>query len=165
MEQLGIEPTLLLAQIINFSIIVFVLTRLLYKPILGILEKRKKEIEESLARAEKLKREEEKFKQKGEKLLDEARREGRKILEEAKKQGKLAEKEIIAEAHNEASDIVKKGKTEVVRMEEEMEKGVRQQAVTLAIAMAKRLLTAVLSEKDQHRVISEQLKELEKVVE
>lgn len=164
MEQLGIEPKLLLAQIINFSIIVFVLTKLLYKPILKILEKRRSDIEESLARAEKLKREEEKFKQKGEKLLDEARYEGRKILEEARKQGTLAEKEIIAEAHAQASDVVKKGKAEVARMKEEMEKGVRQQAVTLAIAMAKRLLTGVLSEKDQHRVISEQLKELEKVV-
>ena len=41
MEQLGIEPKLLAAQLVNFSIILFVLTKLLYTPILSILEKRK----------------------------------------------------------------------------------------------------------------------------
>lgn len=46
MEQLGIEPQLLLAQLVNFLIILFVLSKLLYKPILGMIEKRKKEIAE-----------------------------------------------------------------------------------------------------------------------
>ena len=44
MEKLGIEPVLLAAQIVNFLVILVVLQKLLYKPILGMLEKRKREI-------------------------------------------------------------------------------------------------------------------------
>jgi len=58
MEKLGIEPSLLLAQIINFAIIVVVLSKLLYKPILSMLEKRKREIEESLRLTDKLRADE-----------------------------------------------------------------------------------------------------------
>ncbi len=165
MEQLGIEPTLLFAQIINFTIIIFVLSKLLYKPILGVLEKRRKQIEEGLAMAEKMKEEEAKLKQKGERVLEDARKEGRGILEEAKKQGKMAEKDIIAEAHVQAADIITKGKAEVVRARQDMEKGVREQAVLLASAMAKRLLAGILSEKDQHQLIDKQVQSLMKAKE
>jgi len=54
MEKLGIEPTLLLAQILNFLIIAFVLTKILYKPILQLLDKRKKTIEEGLRLTQKM---------------------------------------------------------------------------------------------------------------
>ena len=102
MEKLGIEPSLLLAQIINFSIIVVVLTKFLYKPILAMLAKRKKEIEEGLLITERLRLEEEKLGARREKLLNEARKEARVILEDAKMQGKDLEKEIVAAAHKEA---------------------------------------------------------------
>ena len=39
LKQFGIEPTLLIAQIINFSILLFVLTKFLYKPILKAIDK------------------------------------------------------------------------------------------------------------------------------
>lgn len=163
MEQLGIEPKLLFAQIINFSIIIFVLSKLLYKPILAMLEKRKKAIEEGLAITEKMKIEEAKLKQKGDRILEEARREARVILDEAKKQGKTEEKGIIEEAHKQASEIIAKSHTDIARAREGMERTVKKEAVTLAAAMAKRLMTNVLSEKDQHAMLAAHLKELESV--
>ena len=84
MEQLGIEPKLLAAQLVNFSIILFVLTKLLYTPILSILEKRKKQIEEGLLLTEKMKAEEIKMEEKKEKLLDQARKDAHVIIEEGK---------------------------------------------------------------------------------
>ncbi len=163
MEQLGIEPKLLLAQIINFTIIIVVLSKLLYKPILAMLEKRKKAIEQGLMLTEKMKAEEAKTKQKEDKILDEARKEARGILEEAKKQGKAAEKDIVEEAHKQASEIIAKAHADIARSREDMEKGVRKEAITLAAAMAKRLLAGTLTEKDQHKMIAGQLKELESI--
>lgn len=49
MEQLGIDAKLLVAQMVNFLIIVFVLSKILYKPILTMLDKRRKEIEKRIA--------------------------------------------------------------------------------------------------------------------
>lgn len=162
MDKLGIEPSLLLAQIVNFTIIMVVLTKILYKPILGMLEKRKKEIEESLALTERLRVEEEKMQSRKEKLLSEARKEARAILDEAKKQGKEAEREIVAIAHLEASEIHEKAKREVVAIHEALSRDIRLESVTLAGTMAKQLLSSVLSSADQHKLIEKYLQEAEK---
>ncbi len=161
MEQLGIEPKLLLAQIINFSIIIFVLTKLLYKPILSMLEKRKKEIEQGLALTQKMRDDEEKFSERKEKLLNETRREAHQMIEEAKKHAKEAEKEIIAQAHQEAAEIITKGKEEVERLHEAAGKNVQGEAIELAVAMTKRLVRSVLSPADQHKLIQKHLKQLD----
>ncbi len=163
MDKLGIEPSLLLAQIVNFTIIMVVLSKLLYKPILTMLEKRKKEIEEGLAITEKMRTEEEKLQQRKQKMLEETRREAQEIIEEARKQAKEEEKEILADAHRQAEDVVAKGRAEVVHLREGMEKGVRISAVELAERMAQRLLSSVLSPEDKHKLIKKHLKELESV--
>lgn len=161
MEQLGIEPKLLLAQIINFSIIIFVLTKLLYTPILSMLEKRKKEIEQGLALTQKMKDEEEKLIQRREKQLTETRRQAQQIIEEAKKHGSEREREIITQAHQEAAEIITKGKHEAQRLLETAGKNIQKEAIELAVAMTKRLVRSVLSPADQHKLIQKHLKQLE----
>lgn len=161
MEKLGIQPMLLLAQFVNFAIVVLVLTKLLYKPILSILEKRKKEIEEGVGLTHKLREEEIKFGEKREKLFAMTRKEAQQILEEARKQAKVEEREILEGAHKEAEGILQKGKDDVASSRLEMEKAVRSSAVELAMAMAKRLLTGVLSTQDQHKLIGKQLKDID----
>ncbi|MDP1722924.1 MAG: F0F1 ATP synthase subunit B [Candidatus Gottesmanbacteria bacterium] len=162
MEKLGIEPSLLLAQIVNFAIIVVVLTKLLYTPILAMIAKRKKEIEEGLALSVRQREEEEKFGIRKEKLLADARKEARVILEDGKKQAKEAEHEILAAAHKEASEILEKAKAEAIATHEALSADIRAEAVGLASAMAKRLVASVLSPGDQHKLIAKHLTELEK---
>ena len=52
LKEFGIQPTLLIAQIVNFLIILFILKKFFYKPIIKLLDDRKKKIEESLKNAE-----------------------------------------------------------------------------------------------------------------
>ncbi|MBI4065437.1 F0F1 ATP synthase subunit B [Candidatus Gottesmanbacteria bacterium] len=163
MEQLGIEPKLLLAQIINFTIIMVVLTKLLYKPILSMLEKRKKEIEAALALTEKMRLEEEKMKERKERLLSDARKEGHVVLDEMRKVAKEEEKEIIARARKEAEAIIEKGKQDVARLKEELMIDVRREAVGLAGAMVQKLLSRSLTNTDKHAIIAKNLKDLESV--
>lgn len=162
MEKLGIEPSLLLAQIINFSIIVIVLTKLLYGPILAMLEKRKQEIEEGLKITERMRLEEEKLSIRKEKLLVDARREARVILDEAKKQAEEVKHDVIAEAHKEALEIIEKSKREVTAQHEALASDIRKEAVELAAAMTKRLVSSVLSISDQHALLSKHLADLSK---
>jgi F-type H+-transporting ATPase subunit b len=161
MEKLGIDPKLLLAQIVNFAIIIVVLSKFLYKPILSMLEKRKKEIEEGLKLTTKMREEEEKSQQKKQKMLETARKEAQVIIDEARKQAKEEEKEIVAQAHKEAEAILTKGKADVEAARVTMEKGLQATAVELAVSMAERLLTGVLSADEKHKLIGKHIKELE----
>ena len=160
MEQLGIEPSLLLAQIVNFSIIAFILTKVLYKPVLRMLEERKKKIEEGLALAEKMQTAEEQIKQKEASMLERARIDAHELIEEAKKQAKHEEKEIIEQARKEASRIVERGKLEAQNHRKAMDDQIRKEAIELAVVMSRRLLSEVLTESEQHRVLSKHIEKL-----
>src|SRR5258706_5535928 len=163
MEKLGIEPNLLIAQIVNFLIIMFVLTKLLYKPVLGMLEKRKKEIAEGLALTEKMGEEEEKMKAKKDKLLEEGRKEARNIIDEAKKEAEAQMKDIVADAHKQAHAIVEKGKEDAKEEMMRMKKDVQKAAVDIATAMTKQLVSSILSPADQHKLLQKHFKQLESV--
>src|SRR3989304_5856480 len=84
LKEFGIQPTLLIAQIVNFLIILFLLKKFFYKPIIKLLDDRKKKIEESLKNAEEI---EERLKQTEEKsaqIIEEERRNSRNLIAEAK---------------------------------------------------------------------------------
>lgn len=163
MEQLGIDPGLLLAQIVNFVIIMVVLTKLLYKPILKTLDERRKKIDEGLALAEKMNTFKQEQEEERKKMLDDARIEVRRILDDAKGRADAQKKEMLAEARVEASEIVQKGKAEVEEERVKMQKAVRGDTVDLATAMTRQLLTDIISEKDQKRLISEHTKKIERM--
>lgn len=161
MDKLGIEPSLLLAQIINFLVIIFVLQKLLYKPILTMLEKRKKEIAEGVSLTERMRSEEEKLTEKQEKALAKAREDTLGIIEEAKSRAKEVEKELVKEAHTQADAIVARAKAEAVEVKKAAKDDIRKEAVELAVVMAKRLLASILGAKEQHTLISKRIKDLE----
>lgn len=161
MDKLGIEPKLLLAQLINFFVILVVLQKLLYKPILDMIAKRKKEIEEGLGITEKMRVAEEKQKEKEEKALAKAREDALKIIEDAKKQAKEVEKDLVADAHVQATAIIARAKDEAQEVVKQSQAAVRKQAVDLAVVMAKRLLSSVMSAKEQHALVGKQIKDLE----
>jgi F-type H+-transporting ATPase subunit b len=126
MEALGLDIKLLLAQIINFGILFFVLKKILYKPVIKILDDRKKAIEESSKNSKKIEEElrnleerktkaidtiQNEAKKDKEKLIAMAQEEKKKIIDEAKK---TAEAEIaksvkkIEAAHEESLEKIKK---------------------------------------------------------
>ncbi len=161
MDKLGIEPTLLAAQVVNFLIIIVVLQKLLYKPILTMLEKRRREIAEGVELTSKLREGEEKLKEKQEKALGQAREDALAIIEEAKKQAKEVEKELVAEAHTQAAAIITRAKLEAEETHKTAKNAIAAEAVDLAVVMAKRLLSSVMGPKEQHALISKRVKDLE----
>ncbi len=163
MKELGIDPKLLLAQLINFAILVFVLKKFLYKPIISMLDKRKKEIDDGLKLAEKMKTEEEKLEDKHRKVIEAARKEAKDIVDEAKKQAKTQTKEIIEKAHKDAGEVLAKAKEQIVMARKENEKELREEAVDMAVAMIKRVLPISVSVDEQRKLLARQIKDLESV--
>lgn len=163
MEALGIEPKLLVAQIVNFFVIVIILNVLLYKPILSMLAKRKKEIEEGLKYTEKMRGENEKAEERKAAIMADARKEGQVIIEEARRNGKTEEKQILEEARRTADEIIEKGKISVREERESMQKNIKKEVVNLAILMAKRLLSETITQEMQQKILSKHIKEIERV--
>ncbi|MBI3384892.1 F0F1 ATP synthase subunit B [Candidatus Gottesmanbacteria bacterium] len=161
MEKLGIEPILLLTQVINFSILVIVLTKFLYKPILKMLDERKRKIEEGLALSREMATKKEELDRDREKVLDRAKNEGAKIIEEYKAQAKKMEAEIIASANEEAKRLKEKAKTDQEEEKKKMWSDLRKQLFILALEMSRKVVGEVLNDKAQRLILERKLKLLE----
>lgn len=162
MEKLGIELPLLLTQIVNFTIMVIVLSKLLYKPILKALADRRKKIEEGLAFTQKARDEEEKLEAHKQKILKLAREEAGKILENAKKEGRHIKEDILTDGKKEIVTLKAKLEKEMQSREEEMASDIMSHTVDIAAGMVARLLPDILTEKDQHKIIIKQLNQIAK---
>lgn len=163
MENIGISPSAFLIQLINFSIMVFVLGKLLYKPIIRVLSERKKKIEDGLEYETKMKSELLATERKRAEILDKAADEAKKIIEEGKKLGKKTEAEILVKAADEAAVLVAKGKKEIESERAEMEKSLRSKTTEIASAMVEKLLSQVLSQSDQRALIDKKLRDIDKL--
>lgn len=157
MEQLGIEPLQLATQVFNFLIMVAVLTRFLYKPILKVLKERREKIAKGLEYTEKMKLEVEKSETKRTAILLRAKEEAGAIIEESKKAGKQVEAEIIARAHEEARAIVEKGKADVELERAEMEKKLKEHFVGVATAIAMKGISSSLSSSSHQAIIKKKI--------
>lgn len=163
MDKLGIEPSLFIAQLVNFTIIMVLLKWLMYKPILSMLEKRKKKIQEGLELTENMKLEWEKMDAKKAEIIEKARIEGVKLIDEAKKQAKSEEHVILEETRKKSDDMIEKAKMEIAELKVSMEKQIRHEAVQLAVEMTKRILGTAMSKELQKAVVKKQIKDLESI--
>jgi F-type H+-transporting ATPase subunit b len=132
----GIEWKLLVIQMINFAIVLFVLHRYAYKPIMAILMKREKEITEGVKAAASAKATEQAIKGEKEGILRSAREDGGKIIENLRKQGIEEERRLLREAQEKSGvlleDSRKKAEEERAYILRESEKEVAKMAVLAA---------------------------------
>ena len=157
MEGLGIDPIQLGAQIINFAILVFVLKRFLYTPILGMLDKRRAEIQEGLKLKDQMAQRAEEMKEEGKKLRVELRAEERRI-DEAKKR----EREIMEQAKAEIREERDKMLAEVAREREKLFGQAKQESLQYAVLISEKLLGEKLDKKSQERLVKEAIADLSK---
>lgn len=163
MEKLGVQPIQLLAQIFNFLILMVILKKYLYKPILKALEDRKKKIEDGLRFSEKAKQELEEAEKKKEEIVNHAKLEAAKIMAEAKKAGKKKELEIVEAAEKQAAEVIKKGKKDLEENKKQMEKQLEKETVDIATALVEKLLRQALSEADQNKILEKKLKDFARI--
>ena len=126
----GIEWKLLIAQLINFFVLFFLLKRYAYKPILKMLEDRKDKIEKGLKDAEASQKKLVEIETKEKAVLTEARKQAQEIIAKAEEVAVKNKEEIIvaAKAQSEKilSDSAKKIETEKALMFQEVKKQVAE---------------------------------------
>ncbi len=157
MEKLGINFVHLLTQAFNFGLLVFVLTKIVYKPILKNLEKRRKKIEEGLILTEKLKKEEEELTAKKNLIIKEAQKEATAILNKSIEHAKSVENEMIKRARQKADEIIERGKKELELKRKELEANLCKETVKIASALTEKLIGEVMDQAKQEAFFKKQL--------
>jgi F-type H+-transporting ATPase subunit b len=109
MESLGLDIKLLVAQIVNFAILFFVLKKVLYKPLIKVIDERNKKIDDSLINSQKIEETLAKIEQKEADVMDKARQKAKKEREELVALAEAEKAEIIEAAKASANREVEKG--------------------------------------------------------
>lgn len=159
MEKLGINWGLLLAQLINVGLLIWLLNRYLYSPILNMLNERTQRIQESLQDADKIKEQLARAKQDYDAELARARQEAAGILAQAQDRAKSQEQEIVAQARVEAERIRNESREQAQQERERLLRDLKGQMAELVTMTATRVLGEEL--KTNHdRLIEESLASL-----
>jgi F-type H+-transporting ATPase subunit b len=154
-EGLGLNLGYLFVQIFNFAIIFVVLRAWVYKPILGLLERRRNAIAEGLEDARVAAEARQNAEQEAEKVLSDAQTKASQILRDANERAETQGKEIIAAAEAEAAKKRDEALAEVESERERILGDMRGQVAALAIAAAQKLINASLDEQRQRALINE----------
>jgi len=139
-EKLGINWGLLIAQIFNVVLLVWLLTRFLYRPVLNILNERTRRIQESLKETEQVKEQLARANQDYDQKLAQARQEAAAILAQAQERAKLQEAEIIAQARQEADRIRAEAREQAVQERDQLMRDLKNQMADLVTITASRVL-------------------------
>ena len=145
LEQFGINGKLLVVQIINFTVLLFVLKKLLYKPLIKILDKRRAAVAESMETAEKMKKEQEELEEKVAAELKKAKAEAAGIVSKADDAANQLTATKTAEARAQAEKIVEDARTAVAQEKADILDSVRDEVVGLVVAGTEKLLDKKVS--------------------
>lgn len=154
----------LLFQVVNFGVLVFLLNRFLYRPILKIIDDRNKKIEDSIKAAEATLKEKEKLNELKKQAAAEAEREAVKIVEAARKQADTAGKEIISRSQKEAEAVMAKKLSLIEDRLAAEEKQLRSRIADLVVTTTKQVLKTSLNRQEQKKILDRQIKQLKTLV-
>lgn len=160
LTKLGINWQLLIAQIVNFGIVLAVLTYFVYRPILNVIDQRRERIRKSMEDAKKI--EEQK------KEMDEFRIEQLKkidvecgaFLERAKREAEGTKQEILASAQEEAARVMKRGEQQLVEERSRVFAEVQGTVADVIVNATQKILEREFTPADQKRMLEGLSKQL-----
>jgi len=164
LKNFGVQPVLLVAQIVNFLIILFILRKFFFGPITKVLEDRRQKIEESLKNAEEIERKLAETEEKTAKILEDAAAQAKQVIDGAKSHSQ----EIINEAQKEAAktleETVAAAQNQIKSQKEEMKREIESEIITLVAHVVKKLLGRSLKPEEKKLLTTKELQELTKSI-
>lgn len=154
-EALGISLKEFIFYMINFLILVGVLTKFLYKPFLGVLEERKKKIQDAFDSAEMMNRRADEKMANYTARIANVEEEGREIIKEAKQRAEAQAAEIISGANEKASQIVAAAQRQIELDKQKAMDDMKQQVAALAMMAAEKIVERDIAQIGQEQIVDE----------
>jgi len=158
----GLDPILLGAQIVNFLIIFYVLKRFLYKPVLGVLRKREDTIKDGLKQAEDGKKLLDDAQKKEKEILKNAQNQSQQMLDDAKTQANELSKQIEDRAKKHADEIILTASEKIDQDLINAEKRLTEHVSRLALEFLEKSTVQLFDEKNQEQIIKTAIEKFRK---
>ena len=159
-DTFGWNPWLFFSQVISFAIVAFLLTRFAYKPILAVLEERRRRIEEGLLNAEKIKKQLAEAEQRYADILAKANAEAQKMIDEARDSSAHLAERKQQEAIAAAEQIITKAREASAIEHDRTMESLKRELGRLVVDTTAKVTGKVLTPDDQRRLQEETARQL-----
>ncbi len=156
---LVVHPFWVLVSIVNFLVVLYLLTRFLWVPVGRVLAERAAKIREGLAAAEAARRERERMREESEALLSRTRAEAQAIAERTTKAAEQAAADIVAKAKAEHERILARARADAEQAQRQALAELRAQVADLAVLAAGRILQQEMDPDKHRRLVERTLEE------
>ncbi|MDP3740876.1 MAG: F0F1 ATP synthase subunit B [bacterium] len=152
---LGLNWKLFLAQLVNFGIVLLVLWKWVFKPLVGALEGRRQKIEASIKQAGEIEKRLVEFEKHREQEIAKARVEAAEILKKASIGAEIAKQEIAAVAQTQAEKILSDAGKLIEAERIQMFRELREEVANLTVMATEKILREKLDEKKDKKIVEE----------
>lgn len=159
---LSVEPGLMIWTILIFIILVLILKKYAWKPLLKSLHDREQGIKDSVEKAENMKLDALKILEENKKLLAKADEESRKILNESKQLAEKVRAELMGKAQEDAQKVIKQALAEIEREKISALNELKDEIASLAVGAAGRIIDENLDENKQKKIIDDFINQIPK---
>ncbi|MGD6966575.1 F0F1 ATP synthase subunit B [Rossellomorea vietnamensis] len=149
----------ILFQLAMFAILMALLKKFAWGPLMGIMKERENHIASEISAAERSREEAGKSLEEQRQLLKEARQEAQTMIENSKKHGEEERAQIIASARAEADRMKESAKKEIEIEKDKAVSTLREQVSSLSVLIASKVIEKELSAADQQKLISDYIQE------
>lgn len=158
----GIDIKLFLAQLLNFAIVVFVLSKWVFKPLMKKMEERRMIVEEGLQKAVQADEALKGAKESEAMIVREARNQAKEIVDEGKTRGEYEKQTRLQKSSEIIALQLKESKQQAVMMIEEERSQARSELAALIGAATEKVSKNAIDTKAHRKLIDEAITELEK---
>ena len=155
------DPGLYIWTIATFLILLWLLAKFAWRPLLAALEQRQETIRKSLDDAQQAKQDLERLNAESRKILAEARVQAEQILSLTRTDASRLRDELKQKAQSEAAGVIKNAERQIEMETQRALQQIRNEAVDISVAIASKVLERNVTKEDNERLIEETFKQIE----
>jgi len=158
LENLGINGKLVLAQIVNFFILFYVLKKFAYGPVLKMLDDRSKKIEKGMKDAEASTKKLVEIEEKEKEVLINAKKEAQEIIKKAEEQGAKNKEAILTEAKEQSDAMLKRAQDKIEEEKNKIMAEVKSEVAGLVMLATEKIVGERMNSENDKKIIEEMIK-------
>ena len=159
MNELGLNLPVLIAQLVNFFLLLVVLRIFLYKPILNMLAQRAERVKEGLEAAEQSKERAAQADQEVAQQLEQARQQNQTNIAQAQEAANRIQEEARSQARSDAETLLERARSEIQLERDQAIAELRREFADLTVSAAEKVIGQSLDRQAHRRLIDEVLAE------
>ncbi len=159
---LDVNPGLIIWTILTFLILLIILKKVAWKPILTALDNREKGIEDSLNRAEQAKKDAQKILEENQATLSKAEEESKKIIDQSRVYADNLKEQMLKESKDQQQKIIEDASAEIARKKNAAFEELKNQIAEISVNAAEKIMKENIDAAKNTQIVNKYLSEINK---